>query len=62
MFMTILTGMIMCAAVGLTYAALVLVLIAVTDNPRHALRLMIGVCIVLGICYAVGWVGERWLL
>ena len=60
MFITILIGMAICAAVGLTIALLYILGSSASDNPRQFVIGMIVVSIVLGMFYAVGLVGEMW--
>ena len=64
MFITILIGMSMflCVLALIIYCVPLRIIIAVTDNPRHSLRIMIGIFILLALFYAVGLVGARWIL
>ena len=62
MFMTIIIGMTMCAAVGLTIASMYLLGNLALDNPRTFVIGMIVVFTILLMLYVVGLVGERWLL
>ena len=62
MFITILIGMAICAAVGLTIALLYILGTSASDNPRQFVIGMIVVSIVLGMFYVVGLVGVWWLL
>ena len=60
MYMTVIIGMCLCAAVGLTIALLYILGTSASDNPRQFVIGMIVVSIVLAMFYAVGFVGEMW--
>ena len=62
MLLTIMIGLSMCIVVGLISSAIYLLGTSASDNPRVFVIGTIVVCIVLAMFYAVGLVGERWLL